>query len=89
MQQRLRYISTVCNLHPNSGLYTLVLIRASLEGTKAAGMIADSTIADLKASPLGLPFSSAAFTCQQLGSVSPCMLCLLLLLAARLLLKAV
>ena len=49
MQKMLRYITQVCDLAPNAGLYTLVLIRASLDGTKVAGAIADATMNELKA----------------------------------------
>ena len=48
MQRLLKFISQVCGVAPNAGLYTLVLIRASLEGTKAAGLVADAVLNDLR-----------------------------------------
>ena len=55
MQRMLKYVDEVCGLVPNSGLYTLVLIRCTLEGTRAAGLTAEALMREIKVHSHAMP----------------------------------
>ena len=52
MHRTMAFLTQTCRLAPNAGLYTLILIRMSLEGTKAAGLGAVSVLNEAKVLPL-------------------------------------
>ena len=48
MRKTMAFVTQVCRLQPNAGLYTLLLIRLSLEGTKGAGLAAVAVLNEAK-----------------------------------------